>query len=319
MDISVSIIIPVYNVEPYIEECLASVAAQTAAKDIECILVDDCGKDRSVDIASAFIDSYNGPISFSLLHHKQNGGLSAARNTGIRAAKGDYLYFLDSDDSIVPSCVATLLAMADKYQAELVIGTYISESASLKALEAKEHKDFSADISYIKPSLLDYDYIPVTAANRLVSRQLILDHNLFFREGIIHEDNYWTFFLAKHVHRMAYCKKRVYFYRATPGSIMNAPNREKEILSNRVRLHDFIEAIDSVERGAQMKTIFNNMQLMIGAGYYENERELANLLAFFRAKHTAIERIPLFFWFLFRKHFPWLSTKFAHLLLRLYK
>ena len=70
MDISVSIIIPVYNVEPYIEECLQSVAAQTMTDGIECILVDDCGTDRSMDIASTFIERYSGPISFLLLHHR---------------------------------------------------------------------------------------------------------------------------------------------------------------------------------------------------------------------------------------------------------
>lgn len=315
----VSVIIPIYNVEPYIEECLSSVAAQTAAEFIECILVDDCGKDRSANIASRFIEEYSGPIAFSLLHHTENAGLSAARNTGIRAAKGEFLYFLDSDDTIVPECITTLLALADKHQAELVVGTYYSELSSLKAIEAKEHKEFSSDVAYIKPALLDYNYIPVTAANRLVSRQLILDNNLFFREGIIHEDNYWTFFLAKHVQRMAYCTEKTYYYRPTPGSITNKPNWKKETYSYKVRLTDFMANIDSVERGAQMKTIFSDIQLMIGAGYYESKAELARLLALFKAKNTAIERIPLFFWFLFRKQCPWLSVKFAHLLLRFYK
>lgn len=318
MDISVSIIIPVYNVEPYIEECLQSVAAQTMTDGIECILVDDCGTDRSMDIASTFIERYSGPISFLLLHHEQNGGLSAARNTGIRAAMGEYLYFLDSDDTIVPSCIATLLAMANKYQAELVIGTYISQSAYLKSIEAKEHKEFSADVSYIKPSLLDYDYIPVTAANRLISRQLILRHNLFFREGIIHEDNYWTFFLAKHIQRMAYCKERVYFYRVTPGSIMNAPNHEKEILSNRVRLHDFIEAIDPVERGAQLRTIFCQLLQAIDCRYYASKEERKQFLNSFCKQNNTLQSwlISLIFHL---KSGTWLRTKCINLLFRTYK
>lgn len=96
----VSIIIPIYNVEPYILECLQSVDKQTIGDDIECILVDDCGTDNSVLVAEDFIKSYNGRVHFTLIHHQKNGGLSAARNTGIHAAHGEYLYFLDSDDTI---------------------------------------------------------------------------------------------------------------------------------------------------------------------------------------------------------------------------
>ena len=81
----VSIIIPVYNVAPYIQRCLDSVVAQTF-QDIECILVDDCGTDNSVEVAQQYIDNYRGQIQFKLIHHDKNQGLSGARNTGIRMA-----------------------------------------------------------------------------------------------------------------------------------------------------------------------------------------------------------------------------------------
>ena len=90
----VSIIIPVYNVENYLVRCLDSVTAQTC-QDIECILVDDCGNDHSVQIAEDYIQTYQGPIVFKFLHHTKNRGLAAARNTGIDAATGDYLFFPD--------------------------------------------------------------------------------------------------------------------------------------------------------------------------------------------------------------------------------
>ena len=99
-----SIIIPIYNVEPYILECLQSVANQTIEDKLECILVDDCGTDNSVSVAEEFLKTYSGAIHFELLHHQKNGGLSAARNTGVRASHGEYLYFLDSDDTIIPRC-----------------------------------------------------------------------------------------------------------------------------------------------------------------------------------------------------------------------
>ena len=81
--LTISIIIPVYKVEAYIEECLASVVVQSDAKvNIECIIVDDCSPDGSMDIVRRFVDNYQGTVQFRLLRHEVNRGLSAARNTG---------------------------------------------------------------------------------------------------------------------------------------------------------------------------------------------------------------------------------------------
>ena len=110
----ISIIVPVYNVEQYIKECFDSIAAQTYKGDIECIFVDDCGQDDSVAILEKLIAEYHGPMQFSIVHHEHNKGLSGARNTGIRKASGDYLYFLDSDDSITSDCIEKLTALAEK-------------------------------------------------------------------------------------------------------------------------------------------------------------------------------------------------------------
>ena len=102
----VSIIIPIYNVEPYIERCLQSVVSQTYPY-FECILIDDCGNDRSMPFAEQFIQNYSGEIHFRILRHENNCGLSSARNTGMKAANGDYIYFMDSDDAITPECIET--------------------------------------------------------------------------------------------------------------------------------------------------------------------------------------------------------------------
>lgn len=120
----ISIIVPVFNVEQYIKECFDSIAAQTYKGDIECIFVDDCGQDDSVAILEQLITEYHGPIQFSIVHHEHNKGLSGARNTGIRQAKGDYLYFLDSDDTITPDCIEKLGMLAEKYPGvEMVQGS----------------------------------------------------------------------------------------------------------------------------------------------------------------------------------------------------
>ena len=127
----ISIIIPVYGVEDYIEACLASVAAQTCAGPVECILVDDCSPDRSMERAARFVEAYSGPIEFRTVRHERNGGLSVARNTGTEAARGEWLWFVDSDDTLPPDALRTLAAAAaSASDVQLVVGfhSYIGDA-----------------------------------------------------------------------------------------------------------------------------------------------------------------------------------------------
>lgn len=292
----VSVIVPVYNVEAYIEECLTSVANQTAGGDIECIIVDDKGTDCSINIAEQFIESNKGntKVDFKIIYRESNGGLSAARNTGIKAAIGEYLYFLDSDDTIVPQCIERLLDLADKYGGvDLLPALYIRENDEMSQFGKHSFPEFSDDRELIKRSLLDYDKIPVTAANRLVRRELILENKLFFKEGIIHEDNYWTFFLAKYVQRMAFCAEKLYYYRETCGSITTAKNREKEIKAYSTIVNDFIDNIDDFESGAQKRTILLYLLIIKDNKYYKSQYDFDKLNIHFNNYNNFIELLLL--------------------------
>ena len=121
----ISIVIPVFNVEIFISECLQSVIRQTYTGPLECIVVDDCGTDKSIEIAEQLIAEYDGPIDFKVLHHDHNRGLSAARNTGMDAAKGDYVYFLDSDDWISDDCIEKLAKPLQNEVFDVVVGNQI--------------------------------------------------------------------------------------------------------------------------------------------------------------------------------------------------
>ena len=112
-DIKISIVIPIYNVAPYVEECIQSVMNQTWKGKLECILVDDCGTDDSMKVATEKLKEYEGNIDFRVIRHERNRGLSAARNSGIDAVTGDYVYFLDSDDEITPDCIDLLVQPLD--------------------------------------------------------------------------------------------------------------------------------------------------------------------------------------------------------------
>ena len=117
----VSIIIPIYNVEKYVAECLNSVISQTYDHSkIECIIVDDCTPDRSMDIVNGIIENFKGEMTFVLHKHEHNQGLSAARNSGMDIATGDYLYFMDSDDYISEDCLECMQQCAKQYQADIV-------------------------------------------------------------------------------------------------------------------------------------------------------------------------------------------------------
>lgn len=287
---NISIIIPIYNVEPYIGECLHSVVNQTMTDGVECILVDDCGSDNSVAIAESFVKSYEGNIKFSIIHHEKNSGLSAARNTGIKVAKGEYLYFLDSDDTIVPNCIEKLMSLAKKYDnPDLIPALYIC--SSMKQFGKHSFPEYSDDSILIKRSLLNYDRIPVTAANRLIKRSLIHENELWFKEGIIHEDNHWTFFLAKHVKTMAFTPERLYFYRETPGSITNKKNIQKESHAFSTMIRDFCNNMDDFEIGAQKRWIFLHLLLVKNNKYYDSLEQIDELTCLFLSKNSFIEKI----------------------------
>lgn len=293
----VSVIIPVYNVEHYIVECLRSVSAQTTGADIECIIVDDKGTDKSIHIAEEYVATYKDStkVDFRIIYRERNGGLSAARNTGIKAATGEYLYFLDSDDTIVPQCIETLLNIADKHGGvDLLPALYIRENNDMEQFGSHSFPEFSEDSSLIKRSLLDYDKIPVTAANRLIRRELITENNLFFKEGIIHEDNYWSFFLAKYVKRMAFCAEKLYYYRETPGSITKKPDIEKEAYAFSTIIKDCCDNIDDYEKGAQKRFILLHLLTMYANKYYHSIEDFGKLKHYFSNHNSLIEKLLLY-------------------------
>lgn len=218
----ISIIIPVYNVAPYIKRCLDSVAAQTYAGNMECILIDDCGTDDSVRIARQWIEDYTGKIHFAIFSHSINQGLSAARNTGIEVASGDYIYFLDSDDAITPDCIKILTDLAVKYpDADYVLGNTVKGSQELMS----HHFRTEAPACVDERSQIDYMLFSATidtAWNRLIKRYFIIRHGLLFPVGIVHEDVYWLFFLAKHTQEAAFTNEGTYYYYRNEQSIINS-------------------------------------------------------------------------------------------------
>jgi glycosyltransferase involved in cell wall biosynthesis len=245
--LKVTIIIPVYNVSQYIERCLDSVLNQDYPC-IECIIVNDCTLDNSIELAESKLNAYSGNIIFKILHQKKNMGLSAARNRGILAADGDYVYFLDSDDTISPNCISLLSYLAEEYGADIVQGNLKRGDPALLSNELfdialQNFPQYSSEHRWIKENILLN--VPVSSCGRLVRKNFIEVNELWFREDIVNEDVLWRFFLAKYVKSIAFHQNAIYYYHYNSGSIINADNNNnKRVESSMTVLKSCLDNID---------------------------------------------------------------------------
>ena len=215
----ITIVIPVYNVEAYIEDCLRSVIAQTYKGEIECVIVDDCTHDGSCDIIERFIKEYTGNIQFKLLHHDKNRGLSAARNTGIDAATGEYIYFLDSDDEITPDCIELLATPLTKKKYDFVIGDYkiVGSKFEFPPLLLEEGEIYTKEeirSCYFKGRWY------MMAWNKLCNLEYLCNEKLYFKEGLINEDELWSFQVACTARSMFAVNRNTYMYKVRKSSII---------------------------------------------------------------------------------------------------
>lgn len=225
----ISIIIPVFNVEEYIRACIESVMTQNYTGRIECILVDDCGTDNSIKIAESVISEYQGNVVFTILRHEFNKGLSFARNTGIKAATGDYIFFLDSDDYIPSDCLKKLTEPLQNGMFDVVVGDFrhVTDTKVLPLSTMNLHIDdglvlYGTDI--IKTYRRGWNMM---AQNKLYQTAFIKENNLSFKEGLIHEDELWSFEVACLAKSLCAVNHITYYYRQREGSIVSHSNREK--------------------------------------------------------------------------------------------
>ena len=235
---TVSIIIPVYNVAPYIRRCLDSVCQQTY-QSIECILVDDCSTDSSMAIVDEYLAAYQGDIRFIVLHHQHNSGQSTARNTGMNAASGKYVFFLDSDDALTPDCMMTLLELSNKYQeADLVQGNTVADKdGSLMPYRFNTHAPEFCDNKNTIEKLILAD-LTKTVWNRLIKRDFLTEHHIYFPDGIVYEDTYWIYFLAKSVKAAAFTNTGTYLYYKNKNSEVNSTSRQSYLKHYRSQMYN---------------------------------------------------------------------------------
>ena len=243
---TISVIIPVYKVEQYICRCLQSVIDQeTDGFKLECLLIDDCSPDHSMDIVEDIIKNYQGTtISFKVIRHEVNQGLSAARNTGIMASTGDYIFFIDSDDSIIENTFKQFATYLHEYPfAAVIIGN---------ALDLEEESLSNSSMTNNNtPCLLDNKRIIMSYAlsrsidrhawNKLIRRSLVLDNDLLFDHGLLYEDVTWTYRLYSCVSSVLIVPELTYMYECNPSSIIHTHSEQsKKMLWSFVYIIDYL-------------------------------------------------------------------------------
>lgn len=305
MECKISIIVPVYNVEQYIGKCLLSIINQTYKENFECLIINDATPDNSMVIVNRLIMKAPLNISFKVINHDKNKGLSEARNTGIRYSNGNYIYFTDSDDFLEPDCLENFSNILKEYPTvELIQG---SAKARIKNYDLSHRKDlprYVNDKKWIKLAFLKRNIFPVTSWNRLIKKDFIIKHKLFFKSGVIHEDEHWNFYICKYLNSIAFCKKNTYNYIVRDGSIMNTAS-SNSIQSWLTILDDFITDIDSLCRKEQISLIFERLHPIYIFYYKNNDRTCTKLFMKLAKKCTLSGKISI--WLLL--HLPYSVNK----------
>lgn len=216
--IKVSIIVPFYNVENYIEKCLQSLVNQTL-EDIEILLVNDGSQDTSEVIAKQFAEKYPNKIIYL---EKENGGLSDARNYAIPYAKGQYIAFLDSDDYVETNMYEEMYNKAKKEDLDYVECDFLWEYPD-KTLESKGKQYNNKKEMFI--------HTRVVAWNKLIKREIVQNNHLEFPKGYRYEDVEFFYKLLPFIHHYGIVQKPLIHYVQRENSISNVQNtRTKEII-----------------------------------------------------------------------------------------
>ena len=216
--IKVSIIVPFYNVENYIEKCLQSLVNQTL-EDVEIILVNDGSQDGTKEIAKQFVEKYPNKIMYL---EKENGGLSDARNYAIPYAKGEYIAFLDSDDYVEANMYEEMYNKAKEENLDYVECDFLWEYPDM-SLESKGKQYSNKKEMFI--------YTRVVAWNKLIKREIVQENHLEFPRGYRYEDVEFFYKLLPLIHNYGIVQKPFIHYVQRENSISNVQNtRTKEII-----------------------------------------------------------------------------------------
>ena len=243
--VKVSIITPVYNVEKCIERSIKSVISQTN-KDFELLLIDDGSKDRSIEIARSLLENSN--INYKIITH-ENSGVSAARNTGIKEASGEYITFLDSDDYIDSRFIELMYEKVSTFKYDLVFCDYAQVDSKDKVLVQSTTRFLEQDISGREGALkqLNCD-ITIGMGSALYKTSIIKENNLFFDSNRKYaEDNVFTVKALLKMNKIISVHKVLMYYVRWDSSVTNSVSlRHLDCYYSYVDLLEYLDLQDDL-------------------------------------------------------------------------
>lgn len=287
----ISVIVPVYNVEAYLARCVDSILAQTYG-NLEVILVDDGAKDNS----GAICDAYAAKDPRVRVIHKENGGLSSARNAGLDAATGEYIAFLDSDDWITPDAYGHLVEVMEKYGVNLVCGGRydVDGRTGEKTVGLCPQKEEVMSAEELVGRIFLWDGCDSSACDKLYHRSLL--ENFRYPEGKVCEDVPVTYKIVLSARRAAMSDRPFYHYYHRSGSITKASgitektfhfSQHTEVIYPYIRDHH--PAVANQARYLRVRSLSHILLLLEQSGE-EVRREFAREYCHVRKelkKHTA--------------------------------
>ena len=239
----ISIIVPIYNVEQYIEECLDSIYNQNLT-DFEVLCIDDRGRDKSIQKVQEYVEK-NNIKNLQIIEHSQNKGLSEARNTGINNAKGKYICFLDSDDKLEKGGIAQLLKKAEEEYLDIVEGkvvelfeTKCNIELGTNLLNRKDSKIMNGD-EYFSNTIKNNEYL--TSAWCRIFKKELLENKVYFMPGIKFEDEEFSPRAIIPANRVQYLNIPFYIYRRRDNSITTDMFKDDKWYTSYMKIIDSLE------------------------------------------------------------------------------
>ena len=226
----ISVIVPVYKVEKYLDKCVQSILSQSYA-DFELILVDDGSPDDCPGLCDEYAKIHENVTAL----HKKNGGLSDARNAGVEVAKGEYVTFIDSDDYVSSDYLETLVGLKEKYGAQLCVGGIMPFPEGTEPKESGDISDCAYDSEEALVHMLYQDGLDTSACCILLPIEFARKYP--FPVGRYHEDEFTTYKYYAEAEKTAVSRKKIYFYMQRESSIMHSLGRDSM---------DEIEAADNL-------------------------------------------------------------------------
>lgn len=217
----VSVIVPVYNVSEYLEECWNSIARQTY-DNIEIILVDD----GSTDGSGKLCDELSRKEYTTIVIHRENGGLAAARNSGLDVCSGEYITFVDSDDMIAPNMIEDMVSAINETDADIVQCDYFRYE-NREEINNISHNQVQIEITSGKKFVGTENYKDIACAKLYKN---VCWQNIRFREEIIHEDYALIYKIVYEAFRVTYIEDILYYARIRSGSITQLGFRRESLI-----------------------------------------------------------------------------------------